>query len=852
MSAVLDSISTAKPLPLSQPAEAGHYDELLGADGLTRPHWKALWQAIPGLSAETLEAKRQALERQIHDNGVTYNVYADAQGMQRTWSVNLLPLMIEAQDWAVIEAGVLQRTRLLDTLMADLYGPQRSLREGLLPMALGPGHPGYLMSLHGLKPVGGVWLPIAAFDLARGADGIWRVVSHRCQAPSGLGYLLENRLAVSRQLSDAYQHLPVHRLADSYRTLVAGLQALSPKGRDARVALLTPGPFNETYFEHAYLASYLGLPLVEGHDLTVRGDRLYLKTLNGLAQVDILIKRLDDAWLDPLELRADSTLGVAGLMQVLRAGELIIANTPGSAPLESPALHGFLPGLSESLLGEALQLPSLPTWWCGEPASLADVLPRLSETVIRSTYPELGHEAILGPSLSASGLQGVAARIQSAPLRYTAQAYLPLSQNPAWRNGHIEPRSTMLRVFALADGAGSWHVLPGGLVRLAPTGQRITSMQRGGTSADCWVLSTDPTSTAAPLHLPSSLLRDAGAAGAAPQVQGPGFAPLVRRRQITSRVAENLFWLGRYTERADHGVRLARIILRGLQGDDRQHPSFLGWMNASAQASGLAREETPSPTQSRTEFEADLLRAMGPDSGACSLGFNFEAIQRAADQIRERLSPEHRQLIQRLTTTFRRRHRQFAAGAHGTAQALFALDEASETLAAITGAQTDRMVRDDGWRMLSIGRHIERLATLAETLRLGLECGSLQRISGFEAMLAVFDCSMTFHAEYQQQRDLHALIEMLVLHRDHPRALAWVTSTLRSRLHKLPANQERSVTDLLIALPDPDRWAASELSDTQVLVDLLLECRDFAWQLSEQLGLRYFSHADRVGRALVS
>lgn len=851
MPAVPDPSFPAKPLPLSQPAEAGHYDELLGDDGLTRPHWKAFWQAIPGLSAETLEAKRHALERQIHDNGVTYNVYADAQGMQRTWSVNLLPLMIEAHDWAHIEAGVLQRTRLLNALMADLYGEQRSLRQGLLPMALGPGHPGYILSLHGMQPVGGVWLPIAAFDLARGVDGQWRVVSHRCQAPSGLGYLLENRLAVSRQLSDAYQHLNVRRLADSYRTLVAGLQALSPKGPEARVALLTPGPFNETYFEHAYLASYLGLPLVEGHDLTVRDDRLYLKTLNGLAQVDILIKRLDDAWLDPLELRADSTLGIAGLMQVLRAGHLIMANAPGSAPLESPALHGFLPGLSEALLDEPLQFPSLPTWWCGEPASLSDALPRLSETVIRSTYPELGHEAILGPSLSESGLIGLEARLRSAPLRYTAQAYLPLAQNPSWRNGHIEPRSTMLRVFALTNGKGSWHVLPGGLVRLAPTGQRITSMQRGGSSADCWVLADPIPGASTPTPLPSSLLRETGAAGSAPQVQGPGFAPLVRRRQVTSRAAENLFWLGRYTERADHGVRLARIVLRGLQGDDRQQPQFLAWIDACARASGLARAETPAPTRSRTEFERDLLQAMSVESGSWSLGFNFAAIQRAADQIRERLAPEHRHFIQRLNTTFRRRQRQFATAPDGATQALLALDEASETLAAITGAQTDRMVRDDGWRMLSIGRHIERLATLSETLRLGVDCGSLERISGFEAMLGVFDCSLTFHAEYQQQRDLQALVDMLVLHRDHPRALGWVTSTLRSRLRKLPANQERAIDDLLHDLPDPDLWVAAELNDPEQLNTLLLRCRDFAWQLSEQLGLRYFSHADRLGKALV-
>jgi len=282
-----------------------------------------------------------SLQRQIRDNGVTYNVYVDTEGPQRPWSLDLFPLLVDVADWQHIEAGVQQRVRLLDAVMADVYGPQRLLHDGLLPPALVHGHPGYLRPMAGVQPVGGVHLHVAAFDLARGPDGNWWVVGQRCQAPSGLGYLLENRLAVSRQFPQAFQALKVQRLASTYRALMDSIKTASPAGVQAHIALLTPGPFNETYFEHAYLARYLGLTLVEGSDLQVRDERLFLKTLRGLVPVHGLLKRVDDQYLDPLELRPDSTLGVPGLLQAIRAGNVLVANSPGSAFLESPALLGF-------------------------------------------------------------------------------------------------------------------------------------------------------------------------------------------------------------------------------------------------------------------------------------------------------------------------------------------------------------------------------------------------------------------------------------------------------------------------------------------------------------------------------
>ena len=578
-----DSLAAA----LAPPASEGHFDELRGnADSQASPSiqsqsqgtqtqsqsvaeadtgsglatdWTTFFNFLGTNGFEDLNNRTANLKRQIRDNGVTYNVYADANGPQRPWSLDLFPLIISPADWSEIEVGIKQRVRLLNHVMADVYGPQNLLSQGLLPAALVQGHPGYLRAMQGISPAGGIFLHIAAFDMARGPDGKWWVVSQRTQAPSGLGYLLENRLSISLLFPEAFRGMKVHPLAASYKALVDGMKALSPRGpgEDSRIVLLTPGPYNETYFEHAYLARYLGLTLVEGSDLLVRGERLYLKTLQGLEPVHGVLKRLDDEFLDPLELRSDSTLGVPGLLQVIRAGNVLVANAPGSAILESSALLGFLPALSRHLLGETLSLPSLATWWCGEQAVMQDMLPQLKNCVIKPTYPGSGQASVIGQTLSQRELDEWAGRIVRQGEDYTVQTYLPLSQTPTWQGEKISPRSAMLRVFALSDGAGSWQVLPGGLARLAGKNENIASMQHGGSSADVWALGGLPKFEAgmeAHTAHPPALTDQA-------HLMRPVVSTLSRKQPVTSRAAENLFWLGRYTERTENSLRLAQLTL---------------------------------------------------------------------------------------------------------------------------------------------------------------------------------------------------------------------------------------------------------------------------------------------------
>jgi uncharacterized circularly permuted ATP-grasp superfamily protein len=504
--------------------------------------------------------------------------------------------------------------------MADVYGPQQLLARNLLPPALVQGHPGYLRPMHGVVPAGGTHLHIAAFDMARDPDGSWWVVSQRTQAPSGLGYLLENRLVISRLFPEAFRDLKVQRLAAIYRGFVDGLRAMCPGPGNPRIVLLTPGPYNETYFEHAYLARYLGLALVEGSDLTVRDQRLYLKTLKGLEPVHGILKRLDDEFLDPLELRADSRLGVPGLLQAIRAGNVLVANAPGSAFLESAAMLGFLPALSRHLLGEELRLPSLPTWWCGERAAMEAVLPQLSTSVIKPTYGTAGAGAKLGRTLSRRELDEWAGRIVRECDEHTVQAYLPLSQMPTWKPGgngdRIIPRSLMLRVFAMSDGVQSWRVLPGGLTRIASAALEIASMQRGGSSADTWVLTKGEVDTTSLLHFDQ-----------------PAVEIAHRSRIATSRAAENLFWLGRYTERTENTARLARLALECLNGEDQSSQPLLTWLTEMAVANSLVLPAVPPATQARRVFERSLIAALADMETSTSVGFNLRALRSAASAV---------------------------------------------------------------------------------------------------------------------------------------------------------------------------------------------------------------------------
>lgn len=855
---------------LAAPAAAGRYDELRGsAAGLQAPAlapaWRAFFTHLGSDGVADLDRRADALQRRMRENGLFYQLHEQRAGDGATgpWSLDLLPLIVTSQDWAAIERGVLQRVRLLNAMMADLYGPQTILQRGLLPPALVTGHPGYLRAMRGARVPGDTWLHVVAFDLARGPDGQWRVIAHHTQGAAGLGYLLENRLIVSRLLPRTFRGLRVQRLAASYRALLQSMQALSPAGKNSRIVLLTPGPHSATYFEHAYLARYLGLTLVEGGDLTARDNRVFLKTLRGLEPVHGILRRVDDAWLDPLELRPDSLLGVPGLLQAVRAGNVLLANAPGSSFLESPGMLGFLPRLAESLLGATLTLPAVHSWWCGEPAACDDALPQLARCIIKPSFPPDvqaggGFEPVIGARLTHAQLAEWRARILANPAHYTVQADLPLSQAPTWP-GHREPgdgysndygggarivpKPLLLRVFALADGAARWRVLPGGLSRVGARDALFNApMPRGGSTVDTWVMTegvVDAT-TLLQTHLSADDLTTA------------------QPRAIASRAAENLFWLGRYTERATNLMRLARAALERLRGeDDADSPAHLELIDTLCRDTGLIAADAPSAVDAPRAFQlalaASLTRGADHAAGIASCLFGMRG---AAAAIRERLSSEQWRLIDDATELFADSTGNAEAEEQLGNEALQLLERLGLLLGAITGAQTDNMTRDDGWRLLSIGRQIDRLDFLCSVLRFAFEEGAVYKQDGFELVLELFDSAITFRSRFQRGFDVAPLLSLVVLDTDNPRSLAWVVQAMRGRLTKVERSEGYALSELADAIPDVPGWSLHELCETgdDGRHDRLLERLDTTakavWELSNRIGERYFSHVREAGRTL--
>ena len=839
-----------------EPGIEGHFSELTGQlnrPGAAKPSLAPLWQQFFVATGTAgwldLAGRTARVERRVQEDGASYNVFDDGAETARVWPLELLPMLVGAEEWKGIERGVIQRAHLLNKTLADVYGPRKLLDAGLLPAALVFAHPQYLRPMHGIAPLGGVHLHVLALDLARCADGLWWVVGQRTQSPSGLGYMLENRLIVAQQFPEAFREMSVQRLASSFQALLVGLMRLSPEGANARVALLTPGPHNETYFGQAFLARYLGITLVEGGDLTVRDNRVFLKTLHGLERVHVLLRRVDDEYLDPLELRSDSALGVPGLLQAMRAGEVVVANAPGAGWLESPGLSAFWPGVAKALLGEELLLPATTAWWCGEDEAWRRHRGHLDDFVVVPTFPASETTAAFAPAvpvqLSAAGREALHARILANPAAHTLLARIRPSELPVWHDGRLEPRPAVLRVFAVSDGQGSWRVLPGGLTRVSHRrdGQADPwlSMQSGSASADTWVLTEGEVDTTTLLPQPMQA------------------ADLSRVHwTVTSRSAENLFWLGRYTERAENSVRLARLTLESLASFVRGGTCIevLQVIDALARKYGLVGADVPPAAQGLRVFERSLMHSLIDTVHANSVAYNLQALLGCAQALRDRLSPEHWKLIQQVGELCQQGLGAVLKPGAVTAMSdvIGELSRIDTHLAAITGAQTDRMTRDDGWRLLSVGRQIERLDFLSSSLIQGFECGLQEHDDGFALLLGLFDSTITYRAQFQGRREVPPLLHLLVHDTDNPRSLAWVARTMRERFVKLSRRQSAWSDEAVIPLPHPEDWpldlisAPGDQDKYPALIALLTDSSAQAQALSTLISRRLFSHVGSVDR----
>jgi uncharacterized circularly permuted ATP-grasp superfamily protein/uncharacterized alpha-E superfamily protein len=834
----------ARTLLAIYPHSARRYDEMLTADGNVRAHWRQFFIHLDAAAPEEMHQRLDFVDRSIQENGVAYNVYADPDGADRPWALDPVPLIIPPDEWAEVEAAVAQRAAVLNAMLADLYGDQKLLAEGLLPPALVYGQHGYLWPCQGVKPAGGVWLHHYAVDLARSPNGRWWVIADRTQAPSGAGYALENRLIVSRVFPEMFRDLHVQHLADFFRDQQDGLSALAPRdaGEQPHIVLLTPGPYNETYFEHAYLARYLGYPLVEGHDLTVRGDTVYLKTLRGLKRVHVILRRQDDDYCDPLELRGDSALGIPGLLGAVRAGRVTVANALGSGLIGSSALMGFMPGVCERLLGEKLMMPSVATWWCGEKPALDYVREHFDDLVIKPAYPTQRMDPVFGYELEGEARAEMLRRLSARPHAYVAQEMVELSQVPTWSRAHerrLLARPVGLRAYAVANADGGYSVMPGGLARVATgANARIISMQRGGSSKDTWVLTDGPVSQFTLLK-PSIGVRDLVRAGA----------------NLSSRVVENLFWLGRYSERFDDSARMLRVALARLVDAGGERTAAV----VSAMELAVELGVLPGPDEDRPPHEGGehiLLEAIYDPDLPGSLAGSIRNLMWSATHVRERLSLDHWHSLNRL-----QREQQGAQKKHPSlSEAIAFLDRVLLVSSSLTGFAMDNMTRDDGWRFLVIGRRIERLSFLARALAGFLRLPSARAPGSLEWLLELADSIITYRSRYSRSPELLPVIDLLVFDEANPHGIRFQAGVLARYVERLSNDlgdiNSRELDDALDRLREfpleslahQDFSQCHGCSACTALAEVLEALNLAAWQLSERLGMRFFTHVGDVSR----
>lgn len=846
--ALMGSASTSDmtPLPPSglfsrdQWATAGAYDEIYDATGAPRPHWKAFLDGISRIGPEEFANRWDEARRQIEDNGVTYNVYGDQRGTSRPWQLDPLPLMIAPDEWARLEAGLVQRARLLDLILHDLYGEQRLLRENLLPPEIVFANPSFLRPCFGMDMPGGRWLHIYASDLARSPDGNWWVLADRTQSPSGAGYAVENRIIISRVFQDIFRDSRVHRLAGYFKSFRESLQALAPLHRDApRIVLLTPGPFNETYFEHSYLARYLGFTLVEGADLTVRDNMVFLKTLEGLQPVDVILRRLDDTFCDPLELRGDSLLGVPGLVQAAQAGNVAIANALGTGLVETPAIMPFLPGLARRLLGEELKLSSASTWWCGQEDARRYVLDHMRELVIKPAFHQDDRVPIFGDDLTDEGRSRLAAAIRARPWEYVAQERINLSAAPVWSGGRLEARHLALRSHLVGTPDAGYAVMPGGLTRVTASWETlVVSMRQGGGSKDTWVLSNEPVS-------PVSLL------------PAPGEAIALRRagRDLPSRVADNLFWLGRYADRAEAVTRLLRATLARLTDESGQEfrpelPALVGAMRGLLE--GSAPVPFPLPAEGAAgAIEAFLSRSVFGNGGPTSLRGVLDALRHGAWTVRDRISVDAWRILNRLDQDLRPPQQGDEAP---WSEILMFLNEMIVHLAAFSGMAMDSMTRSHGWLFLDMGRRLERASATAGLLRCALVTAMDSEELILNGVLEVADSSMTYRSRYMNVLQAVPVLDLLLVDESNPRSMAFQLAALVDHVDRLPRDEHQSVRsaeqrlalEIQTRLRLADVYALAQVgrgARRHKLEAFLKEIGDSLLALSDALTQAYFSHS---------
>lgn len=812
--------------------------------GQLRPQWQRFFSAHGPFAPDVMDRRWRSARGMLFRNGVTYTLYGGGDrpgGTERPWPLDPIPLVISSEEWRGIAAGVAQRAALAAALLDDVLGPGRLVADGVLPPAVVHANPGFLRPCHGMRQH--PRLLLFAADIVRGADGDWRLHATRAQSPTGMGYAMENRAALGQIVADAFRNLPVGGLSPFFAAVRAGIERLSNRTpadvRRPLAVLLSPGPLNEAAFEHASLARHLGLTLVEGGDLVVRGRCVHLKTLSGLQRVDTILRRVDDDFCDPLELRPDSELGVPGLLEVVRAGNVTVANSLGSGLLDSVSLAAFTPSLCGRLLAEPLLLPDVETLWAGDADQRRMLLERIEDYVVRPAFSAADSRGIVAGDLAIEERSRLATAIAADPVSYAAQRLLRPSAAPAWVDGRVEPRPVTIRAFACL-GPDGWIVMPGGLGRIsADPRYPVVSLQEAAGSKDVWIVND--------MTRRSSRHRASTAAVRPPR---PARGLVQEAADLHSRAAEHLFWVGRYAERADILVRTLRAVADRIADDERPGVQeelqpllrILGWIGGVPPMVAWAGQADPlAAARQALENSFDPSQPGGVPATVSHL-------LRTAAGLRKSLAPELDGILRQLQGIVATRP---ALGSIG--EQSLRLDDAATALAGMIGLEQDGMPRGPGWRFLVLGRRLERALGITATMRgSGLVEGTSFDPAAIDVLLDLAALGGLGRlgiaaADLQADRGARAL-ERLLADADHPRSLLFVLESIRSLFSSLPAamgqgarlpiDEAKAVVDELVHEFRRSRMPA----DPSALQGVLARLERLLPGLSEHVTEAYFAH----------
>ncbi len=822
----------------SYKASLSSFDEVFDANGQVKPYWKTLFATLENIGLDGLALRNREIIEKLKENGVTYNVYNSDSEDTRAWKLDPIPFLIHENEWKEIQEGIKQRAELLDLIYWDIYGPQTLIKNRVIPPELVFDNAGFLLPCFDLKQKLPQQLLMYACDMARGPDGKMWLLDNRTQSPSGSGYTLENRTVISQIIPELNKNIYRSRLSPYFSHLQGMVDKLGTVANESpNVVFLTPGPGNETYFEHVYLASYLGYTLVQGNDLLVRNGYVYLKSIEGLVRVDVIIRRVDDEWCDPLELKKESLLGVPGLLQVVRLGHVAVVNNPGACMLENYGFLAFMNPISKHFFGKPLLLNSVATWWCGQPKELATVLQNLDRLIIKKANRKQGFKSRYGRLLSASEKADLQKMIQANPKDFVAQEEVSLSTTPSFIDGKIQPRYAAIRAFLVGDGQ-NYQVMQGGLTR--SSGQKdkfVISNQLGGISKDTWIVNDRP----AEFHERIVLKKNVNTHP---------------NHLLTSRNAENLFWVGRLYERTLSTTTFLKIILERLNSNDKgqKQRAYLvvllkSLTHLTLSYPGFTDEENEELFE---KPEPELLALIKNGNKPGSLAFAIKALLQTVNQVSEKWDTNTRRIFNLLDES----HHSLQE-IKGFGQIHFRLDKLLTRLLSFYGNMVETLPRDTGFYLLAAGKDIERILALISTLRSAFSFKNNEEVENelLETVLENHHLLAHYRHIYKSHTSLIAALDMVFLDKNVPYSFSYLLDNLAQNLGKLPKGndfnrlsaEEKMVLEAstLIKLVDTDALvlADSENQYREQLDKTLAGVYSLISQVTGVLTSQYFNHS---------